>query len=136
MAVVGHFPFTERVRAISAHLDVLELNPTTGDLPASAALDVIPQADLVAITGMSFINHTVENLLKLCSPLASVLVLGASTPLSPVLFDYGVDYICSAIVEEIDPVLQAVANGAHYPQIVRAGLRLVTVHKRNKFLGK
>jgi uncharacterized protein (DUF4213/DUF364 family) len=37
---------------------ILEQRPGLDDLPAEAAAEVIPQADVVAITGTSLINHT------------------------------------------------------------------------------
>ncbi|NIO72626.1 MAG: hypothetical protein GTN71_27310, partial [Anaerolineae bacterium] len=91
--VVGHFPFIPRVREAARQLWVLEKRPGEGDLPAEAASEVIPQADVVAITGTSLINHTFEELIGLCRPEAFVLVLGPTAPLSPVLFNYGVDVI-------------------------------------------
>ena len=68
IAIVGHFPFTEKARAAAGRLSVLELNPLAGDLPASAAPDVIPDADVVAITGMTLVNGTFEALAALLVP--------------------------------------------------------------------
>ena len=129
VAVVGHFPFTERVRQLALHLDVLENEPKSGDLPAQLAPEVLPHADVVALTGMTFVNHTLEPLLRQCSPGARVIVLGASTPLSAILFDYGVDYLCGALSKDVQAVLTRVAEGATYPQISKAGLKLVTIQK-------
>ena len=130
VAVIGHFPFTDRIKSAAGHLDVLEFDPKPGDLPADAAPDVIPKADMVAITGMTWINGTLESLLTLCAPSAVVIVLGASTPLSPVLFSRGIQYLCGALVKDIDPVMQAVANGLVYRQIIPAGLQLITIHRQ------
>jgi len=129
VVIVGHFPFTERIRLIASHLDVLENSPKIGDLHASRAPEVIPNARVVAITGMSFVNKTLDDLLALCSPGATVIMLGASTPLHALLFDHGVDYLCGAIILDIDRVMKTVAEGAVYRQIMRAGLRLVTFAK-------
>ncbi len=125
VAVVGHFPFVPRVRAAAAEAWVLELSPGEGDLPAEAAPDVIPQADVVAITGMTLVNGTFGGLLRLCRHDAYVLVLGATTPLSPVLFDYGVANVSGALVDDIPAVLTAVSQGANFRQIT--GKRLVTM---------
>jgi hypothetical protein len=127
VVLVGHFPFVPRLRQELEHFVVLEQSPRPGDLPASQAAQVLPEADLVAITGMSLHNGTLENLLSLCSPQATVLVMGPSTPLSPVLFRRGVDLIAGAIVEQIEPVLRAIRQGANFRQVHRAGVRLVTV---------
>lgn len=127
VAIVGHFPFTERVRAAAGQLSVLELNPMPGDLPASAAPDVIPQADVVAITGMTLVNGTFESLAALPRPGAFVLLLGATTPLTSALFDYGVDAISGTVVEDIALAAAAVSQGSSFRQV--KGKRLVTMLK-------
>ena len=125
VAIVGHFPFVPRVRAAANACWVLELNPLPGDLPAAQAADVLPQADVVAITGMSLVNGTFEALAALCRPEAFVVLLGATTPLSPLLFDYGVNAISGTLVEDIPAALVAVSQGANFRQI--PGKRLVTM---------
>ena len=127
VSLVGNFPFVPRLRQRVGHLDVIERDPEEGDLPEEAAPEILPQADVVAITGMSLINHTLENLLGFCSPNATVIVLGPSTPLSPVLFDYGVNLLSGSVVTDIDAVVQAVTQGANFRQIHRKGVRLVTI---------
>jgi uncharacterized protein (DUF4213/DUF364 family) len=124
--LIGHFPFAESLNEELEDFNVLELNPTGEDFPASAAPELLPQAGLVAITGMTFINHTLPDLLALCRPDAYVLVLGPSTPLSPVLADYGVDLLAGSSVEDIPAVLAALGQGANFRQVHRAGVRLIT----------
>jgi uncharacterized protein (DUF4213/DUF364 family) len=127
VVVVGHFPFIPRLREQVGRLWVLEQRPRGGDLPADAASEVIPQADVLAITGTSLINQTFEGLMALRRPGALVLLLGPSTPLSPVLFDYGVHLLSGAVVEDIDSVLRAVSQAANFRQVHRHGVRLVTM---------
>ena len=128
VVVVGHFPFIPRVREAASQLWVLEKRPGEGDLPAEAASEVIPQADVVAITGTSLINHTFEELMGLCRPEAFVLVLGPTAPLSPVLFNYGVDVISGTLVTEPATVLRYVSQGASFRQIKRSkGVKLLTL---------
>jgi uncharacterized protein len=129
VALIGHFPFVERLRPKVGQLTVLELNPHPGDVAASAASEVLPQAQVVAITGMTLLNHTMDSLLKLCAPNAMVILLGPSVPLSPIYFEWGVDILCGSIVTEIDSVMATVRQGATFRQIHRAGVRLVTVTK-------
>jgi uncharacterized protein (DUF4213/DUF364 family) len=129
VAIVGHFPFTPRLREQVGNLQVLEQRPQGEDLPAEAAQSVIPQADIVAITGNTLLNHTFEELLALCSPNALVMVLGPSTPVSPVLFDYGVLLVSGTIVENIPGVLRAVCQGGNFRQVKQQGTRLVTIQK-------
>jgi len=132
VVLVGRFPFIHRLRKRVGELNILELYPNPWELPPSAAQDVIPTADVVAITGMTLINHSLENLLKLCSPHSRVIVLGPSTPLSPILFDYGVDLICGSVVTAIDPVLRAVRQGANFRQVHQSGVRLISMARENE----
>ncbi|NIM93230.1 MAG: hypothetical protein GTO18_05910 [Anaerolineales bacterium] len=127
VVIVGHFPFIARLRKLIDNLIVLEKHPKGEDFPEGAAPDILPQADIVAITGMAFTNGTLEELLGMCSPQALIIVLGPSTPISPLLFDYGVNLICGAVVREIDPVLKAVSQGANFRQVHKAGMSLVTL---------
>jgi uncharacterized protein (DUF4213/DUF364 family) len=129
VALVGHFPFIPRLQERVGALWVLEKNPSGEDLPADAACDVIPRADVVAITGTTMINHTFEGLMALCRPGALVLVLGPSTPLSPLLFDHGVHILSGSVVEDVESVLWAVSQGANFRQVHRQGVRLVTMQK-------
>ena len=127
VAIVGHFPFIDRVREAAAQCWVLELHPGPGDLPADLAAEVLPQADVVALTGTSLINHTVDDLIGLCRPDAFVLLLGPSTPLSPVLFEAGVNALSGTRVDDTEQVLHSVGQGATFRQIKRrGGLRLLT----------
>lgn len=127
VALVGHFPFVDALRQQVETLWVLELTPHGDDLPTEAAPDIIPQADVLAITGTTLINGTFDGLMALRQPQALVLILGPSAPLSPVLFDHGVHLVSGALVQDIDPVLTAVRQGANFHQVRRAGVHLATL---------
>jgi uncharacterized protein (DUF4213/DUF364 family) len=127
VALIGHFPFTARLRSQVGELHVLELDPHPGDLPVSAASNIIPMADVVAITSMTLINHTLVGLLALCRPQAMVIMLGPTTPLSPVLYDYGIDLLCGSIVTDINAVLSTVGQAGNFRQVHEAGVRLVSM---------
>ena len=129
LAIIGHFPFTSRLRNISQELVVLELNPQPDDLPAEMASQVLPAADVIAITGMTLVNHTLEELLEMASPKAHVIVLGPSTPLCSVLFDYGVEVISGAVVQNIESVLETVSQGGDFHQVHQSGVKLVNMVK-------
>lgn len=88
---------------------------------------MIPLADVVAITGTALTNHTIEHLLDLCSKNAYVLMLGDTTPLSPVLFDYGLDAISGTRVVNPRQALSCVSQGANFRQI--RGVRRLTMTK-------
>jgi len=125
VAIVGHFPFIPELRKIAKELWVIEKNPQEGDFTEAETENLIPQADVVGITGTAFTNHTVEHLLKLCNSKTYVVILGDTTPLSPVLFDYGVDAISGTKVIDHELALRCVSEGATYRQI--RGIRQLTM---------
>ena len=125
IAVVGHFPFIPSLRKLSKELWVIEKNPKQGDFPESEAGNLIPRADVVAITGTAFTNHTLENLLSFCAQKAYVILLGDTAPLAPLLFDYGVDAVSGTIVSDVGLALRCVSEGANFRQI--KGTRRLTM---------
>ena len=131
VALVGHFPFVPQLRSAVGQLWVIEQNPVEDDYPAEAAADLIPQADIVAITSSALINHTLDGLLSLCPPQATVMLLGPSTPLSLILFDFGANMISGTRVVDENAVLRTVGQGAAFRQV--EGVRLLTfINEQNK----
>lgn len=122
VAVIGHFPTVDALRALAGQLWVLELEPRGDDLPARRAAEILPAADVVAITGTTLINHTLEGLLELARG-KYVVLLGPSAPLSPALFEHGVAAIGGALVDAPEAALATVSEGASFRQV--DGLRRV-----------
>jgi uncharacterized protein len=130
IVVVGHFPFVERLKLIAKNLWVLELNPQDGDLPTQAAPEVVPQADMVAITATTLINKTFQGLVELCQPQARVILVGPSTPLSPIMYDYGIDVLSGTIVTDPQAVMTGIGQGISFHQLrQKKVVRLVTLQK-------
>ncbi|NMB35790.1 MAG: DUF364 domain-containing protein [Firmicutes bacterium] len=127
VCVVGHFPFVTDLEKEVEKLWILERQPRIGDLPAEEAGRVIPQADVLAITGTALINDTMDRLLALCRRDALVMVLGPTTPLLPVWYDYGVDLVSGTMVTEPETVLQFVSEGIIFSQFRGRGVKLLTM---------
>ncbi len=130
VAIVGHFPFIPELKKAVRELRVIEKNPVEGDLPEAEAEDVIPMADVIGITGTAITNHTIGHLLSLCRPDAYVVILGDSSPLSPILFEHGIDAVSGTMVVDPDLALRCVSQGANYRQI--RGVRQLTMIKDKK----
>jgi uncharacterized protein len=131
LVIVGHFPFVDRIKQSAENCWVIEKRPHTDDFPESAAYEFIPQADVIAITGTAFINHTIENLLSLCRPESLVMILGPSTPLLPLLFDHGITYLSGSRVIDEKAAITTIQQGASFPQV--KGVRRVTMSKHVNF---
>ena len=130
VAIVGHFPFVDQLRTQVKNLWVLELEPKDGDLPAEAAPEIIPQADIIAITAMTLVNKTFQGLIELRRPDTEVVLLGPSTPLSPILYRHGINVVSGTIVTDPKAVLMAIGQGVSFRQLRQQNLvRLVTMKK-------
>jgi uncharacterized protein len=129
LVVVGHFPFVGRMKTIAKNCWVIEKRPYGDDFPEEASSEFIPQADVIAITGTALINHTMEGLLSLCKPDSLVMILGPSTPLSPLLFKCGVSFVSGSRVIDEDAAITTIQQGATFPQV--KGVRLLTMLKEN-----
>lgn len=129
VALVGHFPFIPALRQVARNLWVIEQQPAADEYPAEAAATLIPQADVVAITGSALINHTLDGLLALCPSTATVMVLGPSTPLSPVLFEHGVHILSGARVFDEAAALRTISQGATFRQV--DGVKRLTLSRES-----
>lgn len=119
LAVVGHFPFTERLRAVCRELWVFEragrMQP--GDLEESSMDELLPHAEVVAVTGSAVSNHSVEAIVGRMRRDAFSVMLGPSTPLARCLLELGFDVLCGTVVEDPEAVVRAVSQGAVTDQI-------------------
>jgi len=130
VAVIGHFPFVKRLRALAQKLWVFELpgRSRPGDFIGSEIETLLPQAEVVAITSTTLINHTLGSILNLTASDAYKIMLGPSTPLSPLLFDHGFDALSGSIVVDRNQVIDCISQGADFRQV--KGVRKVTLRRR------
>jgi uncharacterized protein (DUF4213/DUF364 family) len=132
VAVVGHFPNMDHIKSVASSFTILEKRPQEGDRKAEDAVEVIPEADVITVTGVTCLNDTLEGLLALKRSDAIFIVLGPTIPLSPVLFDFGVDVIGGAWVEDENEVLSKMAQGGTARHV--DGLRNILFPKNPELL--
>jgi uncharacterized protein (DUF4213/DUF364 family) len=111
VAVVGHFPYLERMLQPVCDLCILERRPSSGDYPDPACEYILPGQDYVFITGSALVNKTLPRLLELSRSAWTVLV-GPSVTLSPVLFDFGADDLSGFVVLDGKKCFDAVSGDA------------------------
>lgn len=130
VAVIGHFPFVRSLPSAVQKLWVFELpgRSRPGDFTGNEIETLLPQAQVIAITSTTLINHTLGHILSLTAPNAYKIMLGPSTPLSPILFDYGFDSLSGSIVIDRDRVINCIIQGANFRQV--KGVRKVTLRRR------
>lgn len=122
IAMIGHFPFTDLLRSSAKNLWVLELNPKDGDIPADQAPEYLPKADILAITATTIINKTFDSLISYCRPESTVIMLGPSTPLSPVLFQLGISALSGTRVLDVAGTITGIAQGSSIHQLKERGM--------------
>ncbi|TSA23839.1 MAG: hypothetical protein D4R67_12795 [Bacteroidetes bacterium] len=110
VTIIGRFPFNDEITRIAGKTYILEIEPTGDELPMTACEEVVPESDINVITATALINHTLERLLELGSKGINI-VLGPSTPLSPVLFDFGADILAGVRVYDKDLLVKSITQG-------------------------
>jgi uncharacterized protein (DUF4213/DUF364 family) len=120
VVVVGAFvPFLKELKRRGQSFVVLEQDPATlkpDELPffrpAAEAVQIVPQADVVLITGATLVNATLEDLLALARPEARVVVVGPTVGLRPDAFlARGADVLGAIRIREPDAFLDILAEG-------------------------
>jgi len=125
---VGRFPFYPDIARIASRSYLLEMDPRGEELPSYAAEDVIPESDLVILTGTSLINKTMQRLLEL-SHKGIAVVLGPSTPMSEVLFDFGASVIAGIRVTDREKLFRSLAQGVKFYKKIE-GIEPVTMFRK------
>ncbi|AEF85808.1 conserved hypothetical protein [Treponema primitia ZAS-2] len=122
VAVVGHFMHLERILGPVCELSILEKRPGPGDYPDSACEFIIPFQDFVFATGVTLVNKTLPRLLEL-SRRQGMILTGPTTPLSPLLFDFGVRDLQGLVLTDPD-LCRDVITGKREGTIFDAGKRV------------
>lgn len=99
VGLVGHLRGPEDMYSKAKQLYIIERSPQEGDYPDSACDFILPQCDIVLITGSSIINKTLPHLLELCENAYTILT-GPSVPLCPALLEFGIDRIAGMAVTD------------------------------------
>ena len=118
VTIIGRFPFADDVGKLARKTYVLEMEPEKGELPSHAAERVIPESDLAVISATALINHSLQRLLELASG-SYTIVLGPSTPMSRVLFDFGADVLGGVRIMDEDALFRSLSEGAKSFQSIR-----------------
>ena len=107
---VGHIRNHHEVFEKAASVVTLEREPMDGEYPDSACEYIIPESDIVLITGSAFINKTMPRLLQLAAD-KTVIITGPSTPLAPQLFSFGVSRLAGMVVSDQTGMLHFTGAG-------------------------
>ena len=127
VVVVGAFgPLLKRLKRRRQTFLVLEQNPAMLRpeempfyRPAEVAQEVVPDADVLLITGTTLLNGTLEELLAWAHPEARVTIVGPTAGMLPDPFlARGVDVLGSVHITDPDGFLDLIAEGGAAPHFL------------------
>lgn len=120
VAVVGAFvPTLKALKQRGGTWWVIEQDPRTlkGEeiphyVPAEQSEQILRKADVLIITGVTLVNHTLEGILARAKDGAEIAVMGPTASLLPEpLFDRGVRVVGGVRVQKADELLDVLAAG-------------------------
>jgi hypothetical protein len=112
VGIIGHLKHDPELFADVKNLYIMEKHPQNGDYPDSACEFLIPECDVVVITGSAFINKTLPRLLELGKN-AKVIIAGPSTPMAPQLLNYGIYRLAGVVPQKKEELWQFVTSGSY-----------------------
>lgn len=130
VTVIGHFPNIERLREI-CDLSILErkaeLSPY--DLPDTACEFILPEQNFLFTTAVTLINKTLPRLLEL-SKQAEIYIVGPTTPLTSIMFKYGISCLSGSIVKDEESAKDLFLEGASLHQVIKSNhIKMVNIRK-------
>ena len=111
VGIVGHMHGTDEMRRDAEKIFILEREPRGGDYPDPACDYLLPQCDIVLITGSAITNKTLPHLLDLCRSAYTILV-GPSVPMCPELFRFGIDRLSGLVITDRFGIRERIQSGA------------------------
>ena len=130
VALVGNIrPIVPTIKKEAGRVYIFERGGIAdeGVLPDIACEDLLPQANVVIITGTAIANGTIDRLLELSKGARSIALIGPSASVVPFpLFERGVPAIAGTIVVDSERAMQIVAEGGGTPQL-KGAVRFVVI---------
>jgi len=139
VVVVGALePYLKRLKARGKPFVVLEMDTAAlkdDELPFYRHADdwpeVIPQADVLIVTGTTLINDTVQHLLARARPEATVIIVGPTSSLLPTpFFARGVHTIGGVLAHDPDTLLNLIAEGGSGYHFFRDAVDKIVLRSR------
>jgi uncharacterized protein len=146
VVVVGAFvPFLKELKRRGQPFLVLEQDSATlkaDELPffrpAEQAAEIVPEADVVLITGATLVNNTLEDLLALVRPETRVTIVGPTVGMLPDAFlARGADVLGCVKITDADAFLDLLAEGGSgYHFFGRSAQKLVLARRPVEYPAK
>ena len=125
VGVVGHFPFIPKLSEYAERVHVID---SPNDM--NRAEDMLPECQVVCMTASALQDGAIEHYLRWAAH-SYMIITGPGTPLTPLLFNHGIDALCGVCVTDVALVNRFIRQGACFKQMKGHGLELVTITKDN-----
>lgn len=117
VVVIGAFP---GLADTLANPQVIETEPRPGEYPTVAMDTLLPGCAATVVASSTIINRTLPRILRLAQG-ARVAVIGPVTPMTPRLFDYGIEVLGGLVVRDAEGLAAAIRAGALPREFARFG---------------
>lgn len=132
VAVLGHFPHITTLLAPICEMKIIASDfPKDDDYPPTAVEYIFPESDFVFIGSLSLIDKTLPRLLELAKNATKTTIVGPSTTLAPLLFDYGVGDLSGFVIKDTEKAMRIV-KGAENGKFFSSGQKVA--FKKQQFL--
>ena len=121
--VVGDFPFVSEIQMVALSLDVLELRPAPDSTPRGRWGRVLNDCEVAAITSTALISRSLAYFMR-ATPNAVRILIGPSTPVTPLMFELGADVLSGCRFTNPESVMAAIERDATFREIKQAGVDL------------
>ena len=120
VALVGKFPFFDWLKERVKKLHLFELQNVGGKVPEDQWSTTLQRASVAAITSTVFLTRYSYYYLSNTKN-AKTILIGPSTPLTPVLFEFGADVLAGSRVTDPERVIANLHGNGCYSEVVKGG---------------
>jgi len=125
VGMVGYFgPIIKKIRDKVKKLYIFErIIKIEGLLPDWAAPVVLPECDIVIVTGTAFINKTIDGIIEASKNARRIAILGPSTPMAESLLEH-VQLLSGVKIKDPVKMLNIVSQGGGTKALMSAVLKI------------
>ena len=137
--VGGFHSYIQRIEGTGNRLYVLELDENALRreqkkyyVPANEYKRILPQSDIIIITGLTLVNNTIDGLIDSIMPHSLVVVAGPSSSLLPdVLFENKVNIIGATLITDPSKAFQVAGQAGSGYHLFRYCARKICILRQN-----
>jgi uncharacterized protein (DUF4213/DUF364 family) len=134
---IGYFKEAAEWRDMGRPVSIVELFPRPGDIHWDNADEVLKEATIVLMSGLTIVNETLPAVIRRTPDARIRIMMGPTVPPSPVLFGAGLDMLGVTLVREMGLMARyAELGGGSIARSPPGALeRINLVKDRTEFLG-